>query len=414
MHRNSKSGSDRASYTTEARSIEQLSLFQDPPKERYDDSCPRLSKDQDSFRRNSQSESDALGASQSMNGVSMPQTPVPSLAPLPTQRSRLRRPKTKEAGVTESQTLIALGMSPFMPVQDAMFNQNRLVRNEAILAQHVSKLQNSYSSSESNHAEWVQDIYRNLADHNAAIDKQMAELLNAHVETRNVLNNFLHEFSSFSASTKSTIERLNDSIRKLTAGTPIVATGSSSTTASVQTEIIPQLVPSFSNLPLPEFADYSVHGLKRKREGLGAGPSTGTSASIASSRTESPVVTQEVYLPRSDYSLSEDTFRDVIYGPINNANDHLSSMEIVNESILSVGLSTSMVQTVLPAPRNPGFLTVRFLNHEYASRFIDRVTFGPNRQPSRQCFFADGSSNPNPSLTGPGISGRSKSRIWET
>ncbi|KDR76434.1 hypothetical protein GALMADRAFT_279124 [Galerina marginata CBS 339.88] len=365
MHRDSKLGNARASYVTEVRSVERLS--QDPPEERYSDFIPRSGQEEDIFRRKSQSESDASGASQSTGGVSTPQTPIPSLAPLPTQRSRVRRPKTKEARPTESQTLIALGMSPFMPVQDAMFNQNRLVRNETILAQHVSRLQNSYSSSEANHAKWVQDIYRILTDHNAAIDKQMADLLNAHVETHNALNNLLHEFSSFSASTKSTIDRLNDSIRKLAAGTPIVATESSSTTASVQTETIPQRLPSFGNLSLPEIADYSVHGMKRKREGFSAGPFTGASTSIAASRTEISVIAQEVYLPRSDYSVSEDTFRDVIYGPINNAGDHLSSGEIVNEAIRSVGLSTSMVQTILSAPRNPGFLTVRFLKQEYAS-----------------------------------------------
>ncbi len=80
--------------------------------------------------------------------------PLPVAVPVPTQptatyKPRNRKVHTKEAAPDDDQALITLGMSPFMVGQDAMANQNRLVRNESILSKHLLVLKRSVSTAQS-------------------------------------------------------------------------------------------------------------------------------------------------------------------------------------------------------------------------------------------------------------------------
>ncbi|KDR76435.1 hypothetical protein GALMADRAFT_246786 [Galerina marginata CBS 339.88] len=409
MHRDSNSVRAQTLSVTETRSFENPSS-QARQGERSSGAAHMVLDPVENEPFRSHSESDVSTAPSQTQAMAIPSTSI-SPTPMTTQRPRVRRIPTKEVGPQDSQSLIDLGMSPFMPVQDAMFNQNRLVRNEAILAKHVSRLQHSYSLSESNHAQRVQDIYRSLTDHKAAIDSQAATsithtsirsdpdftaLFDAHVETRIALNHLIRKFSSSSASIKSSIDQLNESIRRITSGTSIEAmqySGQGSATDSVKPKGTTALPIHSAKIPLPEAANSSsTHGIKRKR--VYSNPNLSPSSSIATSHTGSPIeAAHHLHLSRSDYTFSTDTSKDVIYGPVDNTDDHLNAKAIVNEAIHSVGLSPSMVQSILTAPGHPEFLNVRFLKHDYASRFVDLVGFGLEGQPSRKAFFADGSSD---------------------
>ena len=183
--------------------------------------------------------------------ISSPAAPLPSQSltcpPLrsacsstPGERKRrTRKIPTKEIAPGDSHALIALGMSPFMPGLDAISNQNRLVRNESILTRHVSRLEASFSTSESKHAQRYQDIYRILTEHASALsdsggksdntsstcsctssspfsilsDPDFMVLVEGHIEMRNALNALITKASAF----KRAVAQLNSELSELKA-----------------------------------------------------------------------------------------------------------------------------------------------------------------------------------------------------
>ncbi|KAF8880455.1 hypothetical protein CPB84DRAFT_1792509 [Gymnopilus junonius] len=123
------------------------------------------------------------------NITSLPQSKTSSRSsdPLPCSvdsrvptRRRGRRPLTRETvqSLEDSQVLISLGMSPFMPGQDAIYNQNRFARNEAILAWHLSSLERSFAQLESNRDRRTEEIYCDKLNH-AVPELALEEILRA-------------------------------------------------------------------------------------------------------------------------------------------------------------------------------------------------------------------------------------------
>jgi hypothetical protein len=162
-------------------------------------------------------------------------------------KQRVRKVPTKEIAPDDIQAVVALGMGPFMVGKDAMTNQNRLVRNEAILTQHVLRLQHSQFQSESVHAKREEDIYRILQEHTASIsnilvannnvdtgasagaargplsrrtDPDFAALVDEQADMRNRLERLMADVAATTLSTKLTLEHLDERIRQLASNLP--------------------------------------------------------------------------------------------------------------------------------------------------------------------------------------------------
>ncbi|PPQ88576.1 hypothetical protein CVT25_009956 [Psilocybe cyanescens] len=316
------------------------------------------------------------------------------------RRQRTRKVVTKEIQPIDSESVAILGMSPFMPGQDSMHNQNRLVRNEVVLARHLSRLQQTYSTSESTHAHRAEDMYRVLGDHKSSIDllkhvqstgsihshPEFTALVEAHNETRKALKELTKDIASFSSTTRQSIDYLSDTVRRLTS--PIPESPESTLSAS-HPEHAMMSVDSLSSSP--RYFEKSLYtGVKRKRSTSGISPSVGVPPTSQASTSAA----QSAYLSRSN-SIVDDTSKEVIYGPIKDEADLLNPIAVGNDAVRGVGLSPSMIHSIRITPERPEYLGIRFLKFEYAARFVDLVPFGEHTE--RQAFVIDESTNANAS-----------------
>lgn len=322
-------------------------------------------------------------------------------------KTRTRKIPTKEVFPEDNEPLVRLGMSPFMPGLDAISNQNRLVRNESILAGQVSRLQTSFSTSETRRAERDHDIYRILTEHKTSIDRMSRNLgadlvpshssilsdpdfvahVEAHAETRNALNALIAKVSAYSASNKRVIDELKAVVSELSAHfpaqhhRPIEASSSplpqSPSSPPSQTEIktFPRSS-AFSSNPLSSNSPLSV---KRKRDisDLGYHLNKRTYSSPSSDSIKDRIMTEVVYGPIMNTSMTPRT------PAIDNA--------IAEEAIRDIGLSPSMIHSVRPAPADyRDHLVICFLEHDFASRFVDLVGLGLDGYPERKAVFFKG------------------------
>ncbi|KAF9486189.1 hypothetical protein BDN70DRAFT_237902 [Pholiota conissans] len=180
-----------------------------------------------------------------------------SRGPPPTQstyKPRVRKVHTKEVAPNDVQAVATLGMAPFMVGQDAMANQNRLVRNEAILTQHVLRIRNIQTKAESVHAKREEDMYRILQEHKALIDSlsvannsagpgvgpgpsasvgaasqaplslranpDFTALFEAQADTRKRLDNLIADVTASTLANRRVLENLEERIRELAAAIP--------------------------------------------------------------------------------------------------------------------------------------------------------------------------------------------------
>ncbi|KAH9477445.1 hypothetical protein JR316_0009658 [Psilocybe cubensis] len=310
----------------------------------------------------------------------------------PRTRHRTRKVVTDEIIPTDSESVAVLGMSPFMPNKDAIYNQNRLVRNEVILARHLSRLQKNYYASESAHAQRAQDFYRVLTDHKNSIDllksnnqssssvnlqPEFTALVEAHNETRKALDELTKDIASFSSTTRESIAFLADSVRRLTSPFP---ESSESAIAGLHPDHTIMAPPHSLTSSPSLFERPFIPGTKRRRSSdeflnTDVPPTSRPSTSAAHSALQS----------RSN-SIHEYQ-REVVYGPISSAADLSDPVAVGHDAVRNVGLSTSMVHSIRIIPGRPEYLSVRFLKPEYAARFVDLVPFGDH--PERQALVAD-------------------------
>ncbi|PPQ70109.1 hypothetical protein CVT26_013394 [Gymnopilus dilepis] len=349
---------------------------------------------------------------QSSNATPMPPTPLlmstslPDLttlhdgkpeSPLSNKRQRKRKSATQEIAPVDSSSVVALGMSPFMPGQDTIFNQNRLVRNEVILARHVASLKQSYSRSESIHARRTEDIYRILTDHKNTIDRlsksiesnsttrsnlDLATLSNSYSTTREAIKAIIHHLTSSSTSVATSISNLDESISRLlqedSAAPPPTEVSRPPLGNSVQED-----VGSISHLhreKLLGLDELPSRGTKRRRQDLFPGFYPRLSRKI--SQLEEDLTPNEEYFRRSHRSVLP---REVVYGPIN---DRLNAEGSIKEAVRNCGMSATAIESVQAALGKPGFFNIFFSKHEDARKFINSVEVGLDGHLLRRANFA--------------------------
>ncbi|KJA26740.1 hypothetical protein HYPSUDRAFT_35889 [Hypholoma sublateritium FD-334 SS-4] len=338
--------------------------------------------------------------------------PVPASMPVPvpaqstaTYRPRNRKVHTKEAAPDDDQALITLGMGPFMVGQDAMANQNRLVRNESILSKHLLDLKRSVLNSESTHANRHEHIYDILSDHKALInnfsvggagiahttglrgDPDFTALFEAHADMRTRLDRLAADVLASTMNTKKALGNIEGRVTKLTASlsTP-VATGTPLPTPTTMHDMLPilfapaQVAPSIPPSTQPEL----LFQRKRKREDPNTVPYQ--SDSVHEVR---PIPTTG-YNALEGQSYGTSTSLDAVYGPIEFAQHrrHSSSRNgrdiddasgiraTVTEAVRDVGIDARTIRSVRFAHGDPAFLCIRFSKPEYASKFVELVSLG--------------------------------------
>ncbi|PPQ65998.1 hypothetical protein CVT26_010658 [Gymnopilus dilepis] len=326
---------------------------------------------------------------------------APSNAP---SRKRGRPPLTRENQPTfeDSQVLISLGMSPFMPGQDVMYNQNRFVRNEAILARHVSSLQRRYAQLESHHSRLFDDIHRILREHKTQIERLSispgkeeqerdalrlpeAELLivqRRYDDLREVVRSILHYISSPSSSSRGGLERLQNILDGLTSNYHGVN------------------IPSLQSLTIEptEFhlETHSPNTLAPTNLGSRARknfyPSPYARVRPLQLRRSSPRQDRPTLQPTGDVASAQGPVpsRQVLYGPIRNVQDHKQSMAVMEETLSGMGLNVAMLHSVRPASEKPDHLSLQFFKDEDATRFVGLVSDSPEGHRVRKASFHKG------------------------
>lgn len=324
--------------------------------------------------------------------------PVPAQSTA-TYKPRNRKVHTKEAAPDDDQALITLGMGPFMVGQDAMANQNRLVRNESILSKHLLDLKRSVFNSESMHANRHQHIYRILSEHTASInnfsfggagiahttglrgDPDFMALFEAHADMRTRLDRLASDVLARA------MGNIEERVTKLAASfsTP-VATGTPQSTPTKMHDMLPilstpaQVAPAIPPSPQPDL----LFQRKRRREDSSAVPSQ--SGSVHEDRP-SPTTG---YNALAGQSYSTSASLDAVYGPIEFAQHrrHTSSPNgrdiddasgiraTVTEAVRDVGIDARAIRSVRYAHGDPAFLCIRFSKPEHASKFVELVSLG--------------------------------------
>ncbi|PPR06707.1 hypothetical protein CVT26_001373 [Gymnopilus dilepis] len=313
-----------------------------------------------------------------------------SLPDLNGQRPRKRKLKTQEAAPLDSPSVMALGMTPFMPGQDAMFNQNRLVRNEVVLSRHVANLQSSFSRSESSHAGSFEDVYRILTDHKKILDRLEKEMQDHSVFTSNkeldalsaavkAIERFLATSAQFALTS---LSDLNETVTRLLPEdqVPSVEEASRRTTPGNLTSQNPDFT---ERLPKRSFTipddSFTTRDAKRRREDFSGAisPRQGRNTPLKGHAFGEPSYANIHVLPNPSL--------EVVYGPIKDTSD---PREAVEEAVRVVGLSLSTIQSVQATLGRPAFFTIRFTREEHARTFVSAVGLGLDGYLLRRADFA--------------------------
>lgn len=339
-------------------------------------------------------------------------------------KRRVRKVHTKEIPPDDIQAVAALGMAPFMVGQDAMSNQNRLVRNEAILTQHVLRLQRSLFQSESVHAQREEDIYRILQEHTASINnilvannnmdagasagaahgpsslrmgQDFTALVEAQVDMRNRLDHLMADVAATTLSTKLTLEHLDDRIRRLASNVlaPVPPTPTP-TPLLAHDMLLPRLTQMTRSGVSPERAHR-----KRKRDERMANvtpPRPGFGYEHRPSSHHYHSRGQRMEGPRDDISMND------VHGPISSSHRGGGSSSnyadadddddddddrdnwsprirmIANEAVRDVGLSRHMIHSVRRAHDAPADRRARLAESPSSTETAleERVASGSN------------------------------------
>ena len=264
-----------------------------------------------------------------------------------------------------------------------MYNQNRFVRNEAILARHVSSLQRRYAQLESHHSRLFDDIHRILREHKTQIERLSispgkeeqerdalrlpeAELLvvqRRYDDLREVVRSILHYISSPSSSSRGGLERLQN-----------ILDGPTSNYHATN-------IPSLQSLTIepPEFhlETHSPNTLAPtilgSRARKNSYPRPYARVRPLQLGRSSPRQDRLTLQPTGDVASSQGPVpsRQVLYGPIRNVQDHKQSMAIMEETLSGMGLNVAMLHSVRPASEKADHLSLQFFKDEDATRFVE-------------------------------------------
>ncbi|PPQ96966.1 hypothetical protein CVT26_006453 [Gymnopilus dilepis] len=284
----------------------------------------------------------------------------------------------EEIGPEDSEPVIAIGCTPFIPAQDAMFNQNRLVGNEAIMAMLIQRLLRESAKSEQVNVQRYKDIADMVADHTKSIANlsstinsmavatpraDFVNLFDAHIQTRNALNQLASDVSTLSASTQASITAIQS------------AQDDDSNLSQLP---IPPLFQSSGTAHAPPPSPQGASGVKRKR-----GPLSHSTVSVRGGRGAHSAA------PRPPFSAN-DTSGDVAYGPVNVTASEVRAL--ADAAVKRVGLAEDMVRSVRLITGfhgNATFASIRFKKPEYATKFVTLVGYGLDGCPERVAFLAD-------------------------
>ena len=312
----------------------------------------------------------------------------------PTNLKGKKKAKQEELAPDDSAKVIELGLSAFIPKQDAMSNQNRLVLNEVIMAEllldTVKRLSRDEDARNSQHKEAVTLIADLKASvrtiGNSAITEdafpnlhsrpEFDQLYNFCREGRDILNKFVLEAANDRRNKDAAIQKLRMEIFALTARVDDI----------VAEAVLSPAVAAPATPSRPNHADHSVHS---SREGnttsMGASSNTrmppttnsyGRGASVPKrGRGGNPARGRGHPYPRQQSRLSSSnaTSLDVAYGPVSSHTE--DPTKVAADALTEAGLSPSMFRSVQFLHGQPDFISIRFIKPEYAKKFIDLAPY---------------------------------------
>jgi len=228
--------------------------------------------------------------------------------------------------------LISLGLTPFILGQDRIFNQNRLVSNEALFARTVRQMQTAMISME--RARNTNDLeLRKLLEASGSVATStlnpplhfdFSSLYRAQNETRSTLNNLVDSVTAAFDSTRTIVEDLQKSVHRLK--------------DDVNQSLA--LSPSCTLLRQGPSHHFMSHALQPTQ------------------RTHSTI-------------LRIGKTAKVAYGPIASLNRNIR--RICEDALRDFGMSLDAIHDATTLPELPRFIKIKFCDYDQAVNFVESV-----------------------------------------
>ena len=283
-----------------------------------------------------------------------------------------KKAKCDEVGPDNSDDLVKIGGTPFIPGEDDIFNRNRLVGNEVVIASSVVSLQRSNKAVLDTLGVLltaVEDLKKAsgsaLSLPPLSSDPAFTSLYGAHVETRVAVNRLATVVDSFPPSLQ-----LNAAVASLNRPEPFSAGVEGHIVSPAAVGPLPSSHAAFSLPPLPQLPVVPpVHSMRR--------------ATVP--RHDLPPAAG-VKRKRGDALVTD---QDALYGPVSR---DVKVWDVASAAVNTVpGLNAVMIYSARRAARGD-FLSIRFHTKEYALKFVHLFQYTEG-QGDKIAFFPEGSPN---------------------
>lgn len=293
-----------------------------------------------------------------------------------------KKAKADEVGPDNSDDLVKVGGTPFVPGEDDIFNRNRLVNNEAVIAGSVVALQRSNKTA----LDTLSVLLATVDDLKKAAkaapsvpappsDPAFASLYGEHVETRHAVNRLSTTLGSFppGLTVRDALLELKAAVANFDRPPPfarptedhIVSPATVGSLPASSATFPPPSLPPLPQLPVlpPVFSGYQPPPPRRDLH---------VGSAVKRKRGDAPVTDQ-----------------DALYGPISR---DARLMDVAAAAVNAVpGLNAIMIYTVRRSPR-ANFLSIRFHSKDFALKFVHLFQYAEG-QGDRIAFFPEGSPN---------------------